>query len=44
MGYFDGLTSASFNTNQNGRPLFFPWGVLGSGSRRSKTISGCDSR
>jgi hypothetical protein len=31
MGYFDGLTSASFKTTQDGRRLFFPWGVLGSG-------------
>ena len=31
MGYFDGLTSGSFKTAQDGRRLFFPWGVLGSG-------------
>jgi hypothetical protein len=31
MGYFDGLTSGSFKTTQDGRRLFFPWGVLGSG-------------
>jgi len=31
MGYFDGLTSASFKTTQDGHRLFFPWGVLGSG-------------
>jgi hypothetical protein len=31
MGYFDGLTSASFKTTPDGRQLFFPWGVLGSG-------------
>jgi hypothetical protein len=31
MGYFDGLTSGSFKTTQDGRWLFFPWGVLGSG-------------
>jgi Ca2+/Na+ antiporter len=31
MGYFDGLTSGSFKTAQDGRKLFFPWGVLGSG-------------
>jgi hypothetical protein len=31
MSYFDGLTSGSFKTTQDGRRLFFPWGVLGSG-------------
>jgi Ca2+/Na+ antiporter len=31
MGYFDGLTSGSFKTTQDGCRLFFPWGVLGSG-------------
>jgi hypothetical protein len=31
MGYFDGLTSGSFKTSQDGRRLFFPWGVLGGG-------------
>ena len=31
MGYFDGLTSGSFKTTQDGHRLFFPWGVLGSG-------------
>ena len=31
MGYFDGLTSTSFKTAQDGRKLFFPWGVLGHG-------------
>jgi Ca2+/Na+ antiporter len=31
MGYFDGLTSGSFKTTQDGRRLFFPWGILGSG-------------
>jgi hypothetical protein len=31
MGYFDGLTSGSFKTAEDGRRLFFPWGVLGSG-------------
>jgi hypothetical protein len=31
MGYFDGLASGSFKTSQDGRRLFFPWGVLGSG-------------
>lgn len=31
MGYFDGLTSGSFKTTEDGRRLFFPWGVLGRG-------------
>ena len=31
MGYFDALTSGSFKTTQDGRRLFFPWGVLGRG-------------
>lgn len=31
MGYFDGLTSGSFKTTEDGRRLFFPWGVLGGG-------------
>jgi len=31
MGYFDALTSGAFKTAQDGRRLFFPWGVLGSG-------------
>src|SRR3954470_22868321 len=31
MGYFDGLTSSTFKTTKDGRRLFFPWGVLGSG-------------
>ena len=31
MGYFEGLTSGSFKTTEDGRRLFFPWGVLGSG-------------
>ena len=31
MGYFDGLTSGSFKTAQDGRRLFFPWGYLGRG-------------
>lgn len=31
MGYFDGLASGSFKTAQDGRRLFFPWGVLGRG-------------
>jgi hypothetical protein len=31
MGYFDALTSGSFKTTEDGRRLFFPWGVLGKG-------------
>jgi hypothetical protein len=31
MGYFDGLTSGSFKTTEDGRRHFFPWGVLGGG-------------
>ncbi len=31
MGYFEGLTSSSFKATQDGRWLFFPWGVLGGG-------------
>jgi hypothetical protein len=31
MGYFDFLTSSCFKTGQDGRKLFFPWGVLGHG-------------
>lgn len=29
MGYFDALASSSFKTTEDGRRLFFPWGVLG---------------
>jgi hypothetical protein len=31
MGYFDGLTDASFKTDAEGRHLFYPWGPLSSG-------------
>ena|SRR5271165_4059187 len=31
MGYLDALTSSYFKTAQDGRKLFFPWGVLGRG-------------
>jgi hypothetical protein len=31
MGYFNGLTSSSFKLTPDGRRLFFPWGILGSG-------------
>ncbi len=46
MGYFDGLTSGSFKTAEDGRRLFFPWGVLGSGYAlpRSRTTSGCEGK
>ena len=31
MGYFDGLTDAIFKKDVQGRDLFFPYGILGSG-------------
>jgi hypothetical protein len=31
VGYFEGLTSSSFKTTEDGRKLFFPWGPLGRG-------------
>ena len=31
MGYFDAMTKGCFKTAQDGRNLFFPWGVLGRG-------------
>jgi hypothetical protein len=31
VGYFDALTSSAFKTTEDGRRLFFPWGVLGRG-------------
>lgn len=31
MGYFDGLTEASFKKSEQGETLFYPWGVLGKG-------------
>jgi hypothetical protein len=31
MGYLEGLTNGSFKTTEDGRKLFFPWGLLGSG-------------
>jgi len=31
MGYFDGLTAASFKKDAEGRELFFIWGRLGKG-------------
>lgn len=31
MGYFDALASGAFKTTEDGRQLFFPWGILGRG-------------
>jgi hypothetical protein len=31
MGYFDAVTSSAFKTTDDGRRLFFPWGVFGRG-------------
>jgi hypothetical protein len=31
MGYFEGLTNASFKKDQTGSTVFYPWGVLGKG-------------
>jgi hypothetical protein len=31
MGYFDGLTDASFKTDEKGNTIFYPWGILGKG-------------
>ena len=31
MGYFDGLTDASFKKGLNGQVVFYPWGTLGHG-------------
>ncbi|MBN1545705.1 MAG: hypothetical protein JW902_03505 [Syntrophaceae bacterium] len=31
MGYFDGLTDASFKTDEKGNTIFYPWGILGRG-------------
>lgn len=31
MGYFDGLTDGAFKTDAEGRHLFYPWGVFGTG-------------
>ena len=30
-GYFNALTSGYFKTGADGRKLFFPWGIFGSG-------------
>lgn len=31
MGYFDGLTDACFKNSNDGRQVFYPYGVLGNG-------------
>jgi hypothetical protein len=31
MGYFDGITGASFKTDEKGNTIFYPWGILGKG-------------
>jgi hypothetical protein len=31
MGYFDGLTSASFKRDESGRTVFYRWGAFGKG-------------
>lgn len=31
VGYFDGVTDAAFKKDSQGRNLFFPWGIFGSG-------------
>ena len=31
MGYFDGLTNASFKSDADGNTIFFPYGALGKG-------------
>jgi hypothetical protein len=31
MGYFDGIAANYFKTDGEGRHVFFPWGILGSG-------------
>ena len=31
MGYFKGLTNASFKQDQSGNTIFFPWGIFGRG-------------
>ena len=31
MGYFDGLTNASFKSDADGNTIFFPYGVFGKG-------------
>ena len=31
MGYFEGLTNASFKKNGDGTSIFYPWGIFGRG-------------
>jgi hypothetical protein len=31
MGYLDGLRDVSFNTDEKGNIIFFPWGIFGKG-------------
>jgi hypothetical protein len=31
MGYFDGLTNASFKKDKEGNSIFYPWGTFGRG-------------
>ncbi len=31
MGYFEGLTNASFKKNSDGTSIFYPWGIFGRG-------------
>jgi hypothetical protein len=31
MGYFDGVTEASFKKNKEGQTLYYPWGIFGKG-------------
>ncbi len=31
MGYFDGLTGASFKKDKRGYTVFYPWGIGGRG-------------
>jgi hypothetical protein len=46
MGFFNALTSSGFKTGQDGRKLFFPWGVLGRGYiiDSERATSGCDDK
>ena len=31
MGFFDALVNSSFNTTEDGKHIFFPWGRIGRG-------------
>ncbi|HUK99433.1 MAG TPA: hypothetical protein VLX29_01115 [Nitrospirota bacterium] len=31
MGYFDGLADVSFKTDEQGKTIFYPWGIFGKG-------------